>query len=101
MGPHLSPTQRSSAAMERAVFADPELRERFEKMAHLTTVSAPTLDSFDWLVPAIHGNAAKPVNTDLNFEDVVKALLSVDPDDLPDKAKSPSQPDRSQSAPGS
>jgi hypothetical protein len=38
---------------------------------------------------------------DLDFEDAVNALLSVDPDALPDKAKSPSQPGRSQSAPDS
>ncbi len=47
------------------------------------------------------GNAAKPVKIDLDFDDAVKALLSVDPDDLPDKATSPSQPDRSQSDSGS
>lgn len=51
--------------------------------------------------PTGRGNAAKPVNIDLDFEDAVKALLSVDPDDLPERATSPSQPDRSQSAPGS
>jgi len=49
----------------------------------------------------VRGSAAKPIVIDLDFEDAVKALLGVDPGDLPDKAKSPSQPDRSQSAPGS
>lgn len=46
------------------------------------------------------GNASKPVKIDLDFEDAVKALLSVDPDTLPDKAESPMRPDRSQSDPG-
>jgi hypothetical protein len=47
------------------------------------------------------GNAAKPVKIDLDFEDAVKALLSVDPDALPDGDESPSRPDRSQSGSGS
>jgi hypothetical protein len=51
--------------------------------------------STDRIPPTVRGNAAKPVHIDLDLEDAVKALLSVDPDDLPDKAKSPLPPDRS------
>jgi hypothetical protein len=47
------------------------------------------------------GNAAKPIQIDLEFEDAMKALLSVDPADLQDEDESPSQQDRKKSAPDS
>jgi len=52
--------------------------------------------------PSHRGNASKPLSLHpLGFDDAVRALLSVDPDDLQASAESPSPPDHSQSANGS
>ena len=47
------------------------------------------------------GNAAKPLKLDMEFEDAMRELLSVDPDALRDEDESPSQPGRTQSEPDS
>jgi hypothetical protein len=45
----LTPTQRASRVLAEAVFANPELRERFEMMANETATREPIPDDFTWL----------------------------------------------------
>jgi hypothetical protein len=44
-------SQQASDEMARAVFADPELRERFQQMAVETAKRVPVPDDFAWLSP--------------------------------------------------
>jgi hypothetical protein len=44
-----TPTQEASREFAEAVFANPELRERFEMMAKETAASEPVPDDFVWL----------------------------------------------------
>jgi len=46
-----TPTQRASAEMAAAVFADPELRERFQLMAKEGEARPFVPDDFAWLSP--------------------------------------------------
>lgn len=55
----------------------------------------------DGIPPSGRGNASKPVKIDLEFEDAVKELLSVDPDALRDEDESPSQRGQKRSKPRS
>jgi hypothetical protein len=48
-----TPTQLASEEMARAIFADPELRERFEKMAFEATTREPVPDDFTWLANGV------------------------------------------------
>lgn len=61
--PEHTPTQRASAEMERAVFANPELRERFEAMAKDAEASELVPDDFSWLS---HDESAEPSESDLS-----------------------------------
>lgn len=44
-----SPTQKASRELAEAVFANPELHERFEAMAEETATREPVPDDFAWL----------------------------------------------------
>lgn len=49
MGEEQTPTQEASRQMAEAVFADPALRERFERMAKEAEEREPVPDDFAWL----------------------------------------------------
>lgn len=48
-----TPSQEESRMLAEAVFANPELRERFEAMARETSTRQPVADDFDWLSPEV------------------------------------------------
>ena len=58
--------------MADAVFADPELRERFEMMAKQTATREPVPDDFSWL-----SRDAQPPQEVSRFKGLTQKLLGV------------------------
>ena len=65
-------SQLASSEMAEAVFADPELRDRFALMAKETATRTPVRDDFAWLAPD-----ARPVSEFSRFKALTQKLLGV------------------------
>lgn len=68
-----TPTQAASAAMAKAVFADPDLRARFEIMVKETDAREPVRDDFAWVREAVIDERVK---IDMDPEEALRVLLS-------------------------
>lgn len=65
-------TQKASAELADAVFADPDLRQQFEIMAKEAAAREPVPDDFAWL-PTFGPNDRMKIDADP--EEALKALL--------------------------
>jgi hypothetical protein len=65
-------SQRHSAELAAAAFANPELRDRFVLMAKESEARVPVRDDFAWLSPD-----AKPQTGFERFESFARRLISV------------------------
>lgn len=71
-----TPTQKASRELAEAVFANPELRERFERMAKETATRTPVPDDFAWL-----SKDAEPQEFS-RFKTLARKLLAVPKADI-------------------
>jgi mannitol-1-phosphate/altronate dehydrogenase len=67
-----SPTQQASAQTADAIFADPALRDRFERMAKDTANREPVRDDFAWL-----SRIQKPESQFSRFRSLAQKLFRV------------------------
>ena len=68
----LIPTQRASQELAEAVFADPDLRARFEVMVKETANRDPVPDDFSWL-----SRDAQPPQEFSRFKALTQKLFKV------------------------
>jgi hypothetical protein len=76
-----SPTQRASAEMAEAVFANPDLRHRFKIMAKETATRDPVPDDFAWLsrgaAPSVSPTALDKQSSLDHLGELVRRIASV------------------------
>ena len=73
-----TPTQKKSREMAEAVFADPELRERFVLMAKETSSHEAVPDDFSWLSAQARGEATNGPSSEFSrFQSFARKLLAV------------------------